>query len=190
MRFRPNRPRPGRRPPGGAVPRPVLIQLLEANRLAEAGYPAEAATHFIRLAKEAELRGAPRRSAHLHLQASLCLIRVPDGPNALYHAQAALALIKRAAPPGRAQKLGRRLVAELEAGDLHAEAQTLQNSLSGLPASPEGPEEPLAASPPRDRLPVRCPHCGAPVRSDDVEWIDDHSAECAYCGGVVQAAEM
>lgn len=40
----------------------------------------------------------------------------------------------------------------------------------------------------RARLPAACPLCGAPVCSDEVEWIDEFSAECAFCGAVVQGA--
>lgn len=56
----------------------------------------------------------------------------------------------------------------------------------------ESPEEPGLGKPmqasqpiPGSRLPADCPRCGAPVRSDEVEWIDDTSVECAYCGGVI-----
>jgi hypothetical protein len=35
------------------------------------------------------------------------------------------------------------------------------------------------------RLPADCPRCGAPVRSDEVEWIDVGSIVCSYCGGVI-----
>jgi hypothetical protein len=38
----------------------------------------------------------------------------------------------------------------------------------------------------RGRLPAHCPDCGAPARSDAVEWIDATSAECAYCGGIIK----
>jgi len=42
-------------------------------------------------------------------------------------------------------------------------------------------------SPPAARLPGKCPQCGGPLRSDEVDWIDAQSAECPYCGSVVQA---
>jgi hypothetical protein len=45
-----------------------------------------------------------------------------------------------------------------------------------------------AAAPPTPRreLPAQCDACLGPVRSDDVEWIDDTSAACAYCGSVIK----
>jgi len=39
------------------------------------------------------------------------------------------------------------------------------------------------------RLPASCPFCGAPLRSDQVEWIDERRARCAYCGSPVKAGE-
>jgi hypothetical protein len=50
---------------------------------------------------------------------------------------------------------------------------------------------PIEAAPPnagfgqRGKLPGACPQCGAPLRSDSVEWIDAQSAECDSCGSVI-----
>jgi hypothetical protein len=44
------------------------------------------------------------------------------------------------------------------------------------------------AEPARPRLPTRCPSCGAPLRSDDVEWTDSTTADCGFCGTPVRAA--
>ena len=35
-------------------------------------------------------------------------------------------------------------------------------------------------------LPAHCPSCGAAVRPDEVEWLDDITAECDYCGSPVR----
>jgi hypothetical protein len=45
---------------------------------------------------------------------------------------------------------------------------------------------PPARQPQRGHLPPACPQCGAPLRSDEVEWIDARSVECVYCGSVVR----
>jgi hypothetical protein len=36
-----------------------------------------------------------------------------------------------------------------------------------------------------DLLPSNCPHCGAPVRANDVKWMGTQSAACAYCGSTL-----
>lgn len=35
------------------------------------------------------------------------------------------------------------------------------------------------------RLLTKCLHCGGGVRSDEVEWIDEGTAECSYCGSPI-----
>ncbi len=40
----------------------------------------------------------------------------------------------------------------------------------------------------RPLLPTRCPGCGAPIRPDEVEWIDELTASCAYCGTSVRGS--
>jgi len=32
------------------------------------------------------------------------------------------------------------------------------------------------------RLPGNCPNCGAPVRTREVDWVEESIVECAYCG--------
>ena len=32
------------------------------------------------------------------------------------------------------------------------------------------------------KLPLKCPSCGASVHPGEVEWLDETTAECAYCG--------
>jgi len=45
---------------------------------------------------------------------------------------------------------------------------------------------PTPAAPVREHrlelLPLACPHCGAPVRHNDIKWTGPQSAECTYCG--------
>jgi hypothetical protein len=36
------------------------------------------------------------------------------------------------------------------------------------------------------RLPSHCQACGAAVRPDEVEWVDEQIVECAYCGSPIR----
>ncbi|MCX6079562.1 MAG: hypothetical protein NTW32_08540 [Chloroflexi bacterium] len=55
-----------------------------------------------------------------------------------------------------------------------------------LPPFVTHPTPAPANSPPRtDLLPSTCPHCGAPVRSNEIKWTGAHFASCAYCGSNV-----
>jgi len=38
----------------------------------------------------------------------------------------------------------------------------------------------------RPALPTHCPACGAALKPNDVEWLDDVTAECEYCGSPVR----
>jgi len=38
----------------------------------------------------------------------------------------------------------------------------------------------------RRELPAKCSACGAPIRPDDVTWLDPQTAECPYCGSVLK----
>jgi len=35
-------------------------------------------------------------------------------------------------------------------------------------------------------LPTHCSSCGAAVKPDEVEWLDEITAECGYCGSPVR----
>jgi hypothetical protein len=184
MRIRPNRPFRRRGILGGAIAAGLMGRLAEANRLFDVGRPAEAASAFAELAQEAAARGHPQRAAQLHLRAGEGFAQAGDGDGALTHARAALAIFNNLGRPDRARRVGARAVQSLRAAGLHAQAEALERELTGLPASaPDDEAEP--AAPPRGRLPTDCPKCGGPVRSGEVEWIDEHSAECVYCGSVV-----
>jgi hypothetical protein len=48
------------------------------------------------------------------------------------------------------------------------------------PAAPAGPSH--------AKLPAKCPQCGGNVLPDEIEWVDEHSAICDYCGSLIQSA--
>ena len=61
-----------------------------------------------------------------------------------------------------------------------AEAEALERELKQLSVTPRRGIR-------RGELPEKCPHCGAPVKENEVEWVGSSSAECPYCGSVVKA---
>ncbi len=184
MRFRPNRPaRPRRRGLGlrPALSALLLPQLAEANRQRAAGALPEAARAYSELAQQAAHDGQYKRAVHLHLHAGEACAAAGDGQRALAEARAALAWLKRLGRDRRAGQLGWRIVDGLRGAGLVAEAEALAHEL----ASDVGQPEPALAAAARGRLPAQCPQCAAPVRSDEVEWIDDQSAECTFCGSTL-----
>ena len=78
----------------------------------------------------------------------------------------------------RLHQTGTRIVAELKERGLENEAAEIESILSEiLPKTFSA--EPLSKHP---VLPTHCPSCGAPLRPDEVEWLDEVTAECGYCG--------
>jgi hypothetical protein len=87
---------------------------------------------------------------------------------------------------GKFHEFGQRAVRELLENGWTTESQELMAFMKG--DSPrEIPVDPIPAQPTkRPSLPTHCPACGAGVRPDEVEWLDDVTAECAYCGSPIR----
>ena len=82
---------------------------------------------------------------------------------------------------GRVFNVGNRIISELNQRGLSKEAKEISDYVKGLL-----PDFAVMAGgsmeSKRPALPTHCPGCGAPVRPDEVEWLDDLTAECAFCG--------
>jgi hypothetical protein len=77
---------------------------------------------------------------------------------------------------------GTRTIAELKERGLEVEATNIEILLGTLLPDTFS-AEPLAKRP---SIPTHCPSCGAPLRPDEVDWLDDVTAECGYCGSPVR----
>lgn len=183
MRFPMGRPRRGRARVGRpeALAGPLRARVAEAHRLWSAGRLAEAAQQLSDLAQEAGHDGLWRRAGQLHARAGEIFAQANDRERAQAEARAGLAWLRRLGGEEGAARLAARLIAGLRPDGTNPPAERPQESLRW--DDDPGP----AAPPPRGRLPVRCPECGGPLRSDEVEWIDAQSAECPYCGSTVLA---
>jgi hypothetical protein len=93
-----------------------------------------------------------------------------------------LALLAEREQFQRLQTAGGRVVSELKEHGLHEEASEIETWLGNvLPSA--APVTPAAKRP---ILPTHCPSCGAGVRPDEVEWLNEVTAECAYCGSPIR----
>jgi hypothetical protein len=130
----------------------------------------------------------PLQAAALYAQAARARIEMaaPGSQNAAWDAvalgQRTLHLLAGAGRTARAHALLARLLNALERRAYHEQAVTLRAEGAALLGA-----RPPTADTPQAALPTTCPSCNAPLRSDEVEWIDAQSAECAYCGSVVRA---
>ncbi|MCE9645293.1 MAG: hypothetical protein K8S20_04775 [Chloroflexi bacterium] len=161
---------------------PPMLQ--RANQMLAAGDYANAALAFKDLAQRAE-ELFPQRAPFLYLEAGRAAILCGETAPGVAHLRRGLTLLASQGRIHRMQVLGRRAVDELQGRGLTAEAQEISALLSGnLPQQSEEVEEAPAAKPPL--LPTHCPSCGAAVRSNEVEWLDEVTAECDYCGSPIR----
>jgi hypothetical protein len=165
---------------------PGQIQILsQANQLIATGHPGEGAQLFANLAQQMEATNHPRRAANLHAQAAHAYADNQDEPNALIHGRRALTLFLQYQMVERSPRFYGNIERKLRARNMGKAADALQSEFGKQVGSlPQPQVQPQA--PGQQRLPPTCSQCGAPVRGDEVEWINQYSAECIYCGSVIQ----
>ena len=160
---------------------PPMLQ--RANQLMAAGDYAGAAGAFKELAQRAEDR-FPQRAPFLFMQTGHAAILGGDTKAGVAHLRRGLTIFASQGRIAKMQAFGQRAIEELQERGLNAEAEEIASLLNAnLPK-----EIPVENSAPARKpvLPTHCPSCGAAVRPDEVEWLDDTTAECAYCGSPVR----
>jgi hypothetical protein len=168
------------RPPIPDIP-PALRR---ANELMAIGDYPGAAHAFEEMARGAVARNGPRAPLLL-LQAGRMRILAGQVPLGMTHLQQGLGLFAARGQWLRFRNSSQRLMAELSQRGLADQAGQIEAALkSSLPAGfvPGSAPEKAARV-----LPMKCPGCGGSLHSDEVEWTDDITAECPYCGSAVRA---
>lgn len=167
----------------GLVPNvPPLLR--RANQLMSAGNYPEAASALDQLARAAEARGGPR-APFFHTQAGRAHLMGGQPEQAIESFDRGFGLFAARGQTVKLVNLGNHEVAELKQRGFSKESATLAAYLQSLwPEFKIGRSGLAPAN--RPPLPTHCPGCGAPVRPDEVEWADDVTAECAFCGSPVR----
>lgn len=160
---------------------PPVLQ--RANEMMENGDYKNAAQAYHTIAQGAEQR-FPNRAPFLYVEAGRAAILAGDTKTGIADLRHGLTILANQGRFPRMQILGQRIINELHARKLTAEANEIQALLSGnLPkefaSAPAAPAK-------KPTLPTHCPSCGAAVKPDEVEWLDDVTAECSYCGSPVR----
>lgn len=169
-------------PPHGGPPIPPVLQ--QARQLVDAGKYAEAALAFHDLAKKAEDR-FPERAPFLYFEAGQAAMLSGDNKKGVAHFRSGLTLLATQQRYHRVQKAGSRIAAELRERGLNAEADEIEAVIKNNPPN----QVVVESQTPKKHavLPTHCPSCGAAVRPDEVEWLDEVTAECDYCGSPIRA---
>jgi hypothetical protein len=155
---------------------PPMLQ--QANQLMVNGDYTGAAVAFKNLAQRAEDR-FPQRAPILYMEAGRAALLGGDVKTGVASLRLGLTMLVSQGRLHRMRMLGQRAIEELKARGLNAEAQEIANFLGAslpnqLPAESAAVKHPI--------LPTHCPSCGGTVNPDEIEWIDDVTAECDYCG--------
>jgi len=151
----------------------------------DAGEYDSAAAEFRDLAERGEAAGIPR-SSQVHVLASRAYLlagRPEEGMQGLRRS------IEAATHFGQLPRLAGaapRITSEMREHGFEKEASAFAASLEAALKHPLAAPVPAKQS---HRLPPKCPSCGGTIYPDEVEWLDDRSVACDYCGSVVQAAE-
>jgi hypothetical protein len=158
---------------------PPILQ--EANFAFDKGEYGRAGELFEKIADTAAARGGPRAPL-FYLQAGRARIFAGQTALGMPSLQRGLELLARREQFPRLQQAGTRVISELNEHGLQKEASELETWLRNVLPSAPSSDSPLK----RPALPMHCPSCGAGVRPDEVEWLDDTTAECAYCGSPIR----
>ena len=166
--------------------------LVQANHLKDDENYEEAAEIFERLAKAAQDRGILKHAPFLYLQAAHCYLLASKTDRGVGLVSHGLRLLEKTQRWPALHKAGERSVEELKKLGHTEVAEKIQKWLDEtLKDHPEAssPEYsyPYSAQKRIPNLPAKCPNCGATLRSDQAEWIDETTAECLYCGSAIKA---
>lgn len=156
--------------------------LRKAHQMMANGNYAGAAEAFEQLGRAGEARQHPK-AGDMFLQGGRARLMASQIPAGMTDLKQGLTLLTSLGMTQRAAQVAQRAVAELNQRGLSAEAQELAtwSKSAGNPSS-AGTEAMSSTSAKRPLLPTSCPECGGPIRADDVDWIDEATAECNWCG--------
>jgi hypothetical protein len=176
-----------RRPRFQPIRRNILLDippvLRQAYRLMSSGNYEEAAVQFERLAQAAQASGLGHE-VNLFLTAGQCRLMSDEIDQAMCNFNQGLGILASREKGVRLQRACQRCIRVLTEKGYSKEAQEIFNwQKSVLPLAVEPAAENGKS---HGTLPSVCPSCGGNIRSDEVEWIDEHSAECVWCGSTIK----
>jgi hypothetical protein len=168
---------------------PMLQRILgEANQAFEAGDYTHAAERYTRLAERAVIRGKSRAGNWLIKagQANVLAGNKPDGMQQVFRGLEMLRSQRRQRDLG---KLAWRTIEMFKNNGLNDEARQVSDWVQGkapeVKVEESAETETSTQKTTRQRLPSKCPSCGAPVHPNSVDWVDNGQAACAYCGSLL-----
>lgn len=166
---------------------PVPPTLIEANQLFSQGDYQAAAERFEMLAL-AGRRYRPRNTARLLVEAGRARLLAGQEADAMRLFRQGLGLLAEEGRWRALRQLSAQVIQGLQNQGYTRQANEIAAWLNGQPLPASG-AEPVEQTVRRPLLPTRCPACGGPVDPREVEWADEQTAECVYCGSLIRAQE-
>jgi len=165
-----------------------MALLVQANRSMAGGNPGEAAPLFAQLAQNMETNQHPRRAANFHAMAAHAFADSNSEQGALEHARAALQLFLQYQMNQRTPMFFTNITRKMNDRGMHGAADQLEKEFGGqvkkLPAAPAADK-----SLHHGVLPTNCTKCGAPIHSNEANWVDENTVECEYCGVLIRSGQ-
>ena len=161
-----------------------LAVLVKANQFMAEGKSSEAGRLFADVATDMQQSNHPRRAANLYTRAAHAFADGNNEQAAQDNTRKALSIFMQLKMVNRAQIFFTNITRKMNHKGMKVAAESLQRDYDAqIPALP--------AQPRNDRqkhglLPTNCPKCGATVHGDEVEWVDNDTVECEYCGTLIR----
>jgi hypothetical protein len=182
------RPRIGRPIARNMLANDAQIALQEAHDLMGQGEFQKAATIFDRLAAGVLRRGFVGRAPFLFVQAGRAYYLGGNTKNGEEKVIQGLTLLAQQKHWRVLKNVSQRIIQEFNQSEKPEIATRIEtwiqknipaNIAATLAQSSQTPQSPA-------KLPPKCPYCGATVSPREVDWLDDQTAACIYCGSVLQ----
>ncbi len=159
-----------------------------AHQLYDQGDYLQAGAIYEELAQASEATGRRQAAPFLFLQAARCRLRTHQVEQGARLAHNGLELLVTDERWEAVHRVTPQLIDDLEQYDLPDYAQKIRQWYAQIEA--RHPKQlgnlPAAASQVSLNLPTHCEGCEAPIRPAEVQRLDAHTVECAYCGSPIR----
>jgi hypothetical protein len=171
--------------PMPALPPGMIRGMVQAHRLFATGQFAQSASMLENLANTARASNLPR-APRLFFQAARANWHANQTAHGMDLMHTALDMLVATGALGIAVKMVSMATIELTELGNKQEADALRNYVAAIPGWKEAESEVPDDTKPKPLLPTHCTQCGGIVRPDEVDWIDEITAACAYCGSPIR----
>jgi hypothetical protein len=121
----------------------------------------------------------------LYFQAARARLEAEQIEIALPHARSGLKILLATGRYQRFARAEKRILDQLQTKGYRDQAAQLRQELEGMKAGKPIPSisDPVS----RPNLPSKCPYCSGNILPDEIEWLDEDTPGCSYCGSPLQS---